>query len=160
MKSFLRDAAPDTVPSYRDSPDRKTHNKWLSALIIPLSEGFRAILNFAVEYYDLPKNPCNRVKSIGKKRADEMKFWTLDQFNEVIECEEHPGYHAAFMTLYWTGIREGECLALSPKKVLDSIQSFDITETFKRKDGEDIFDDPKTENSVRVVSIGGRAYFS
>jgi len=112
-----------------------------------------AILNFAVEYYNLPKNPCNRVKAIGKKRADEMKFWTLEQFNEVIAGEEHPGYHAAFMTLYWTGIREGECLALSPKKVLDSIQSLDITETFKRKDGEDIFDDPKTENSVRVVSM-------
>ncbi|WP_018213722.1 site-specific integrase [Desulfitobacterium hafniense] len=111
-----------------------------------------AILNFAVEYYDLPKNPCNRVKAIGKKRADEMKFWTLDQFNEVIAGEEHPGYHTAFMTLYWTGIRVGECLALSPKKVLDDIQSLDITETFKRKDGEDIFDDPKTENSVRVVS--------
>ncbi len=111
------------------------------------------ILNFAVEYYDLPKNPCDRVKAIGKKRADEMKFWTLDQFNEVIAREEHPGYHAAFMTLYWTGIRAGECLALRPQKVLEDIQSLNITETFKRKGGEDIFDDPKTENSIRVVSM-------
>lgn len=112
-----------------------------------------AILNFAVEYYNLSNNPCSRVKAIGKKRADEMKFWTLDQFNEVIACEDHLAYHAAFMMLYWTGIRVGECLALSPKKILDNIQSLNITETFKRKDGEDIFDDPKTENSVRIVSM-------
>ncbi|CDI40831.1 conserved protein of unknown function [Tepidanaerobacter acetatoxydans Re1] len=62
-----------------------------------------AILNFAVEFYSLPKNPCSRVKSIGKKRADEMNFWTLDQFNEVTACEELPAYRVAFMMLYWAG---------------------------------------------------------
>ncbi|WP_434510136.1 tyrosine-type recombinase/integrase [Desulfitobacterium sp. AusDCA] len=109
-----------------------------------------AIFNFAVEYYNLPKNPCARVKAIGKKRADEMKFWTLDQFNEVITCEDSQAYHAAFMTLYWTGIREGECLALTPKKVLDKIQSLFISETFKREDGEDLFDKTKNDNEHEV----------
>ncbi len=57
------------------------------------------------------------------------------------------------MTLYWTGVREGELLALSPKKVLHDSASLNIFETYKREDGEDIFDDPKTENSVRIVSM-------
>lgn len=112
-----------------------------------------AILNFAVEYYNLQKNPCSRVKSIGKKRADEMKFWTLDQFNKVIDCEELPAYHIAFMMLYWTGMRVGELLALTPKKVIDATESVSITETYKREEGEDVFDDPKTENSIRTVSL-------
>ena len=56
------------------------------------------------------------------------------------------------MTLYWAGIREGECLALTPKKVLDNTQSLFISETFKRKDGEDIFDNTKN-NNVREVSM-------
>ncbi|WP_131929995.1 MULTISPECIES: site-specific integrase [unclassified Dehalobacter] len=137
----------------KKNPKSKEGKSYKPTYLRSINSQLSAILNFAVEYYNLPKNPCARVKAIGKKRADEMKFWTLDQFNEVIACEEHPAYHAAFMTLYWTGIREGECLALSPKKVLDAIQSLDINETFKRKDGEDIFDDPKTENSVRVVSM-------
>ena len=111
------------------------------------------ILNFAVEFYNLQKNPCSRVKSIGKKRADEMKFWTLDQFNEVIACEKLPAYHVAFMTLYWTGMRVGELLALCPKKLFDDTKSLNITETYKREEGEDVFDDPKTENSIRTVSM-------
>ena len=35
------------------------------------------ILNFAVNYYDLPVNPCNKVKSMGKIERS-MNFWTLD----------------------------------------------------------------------------------
>lgn len=112
-----------------------------------------AIFNFGVTFYNLPQNPCSKVKSIGKKRADEMKFWTLDQFNAAIDQEDRPAYHAAFMTLYWTGIREGELLALSPKKILDAIKSLNITATYKREDGDDVFDDPKSENGVRVVSM-------
>ncbi|WMM24093.1 site-specific integrase [Tissierella sp. MB52-C2] len=111
-----------------------------------------AILNYAVEYYNLPQNPCSRVKSIGKKRADEMKFWTLDEFNEVIVHEESPAYRIAFMTLFWTGIRSGELLALTPKKILDDIESLDICETYKREDGEDVFDETKNENP-RIVSM-------
>jgi integrase len=111
-----------------------------------------AILNFAVEYYNLPQNPCSRVKSIGKKRADEMNFWTLDQFNEVIAYEDSPAYRIAFLTLFWTGIRSGELLALTPKKVFDDIESLDICETYKREDGEDVFDETKNENP-RIVSM-------
>lgn len=117
-----------------------------------------AILNFAVEFYNLPRNPCSRVKSIGKKRADEMKFWTLDQFNEAIGYEKSPAYRIAFITLFWTGIRSGELLALTPKKILDDIESLDINETFKREDGEDVLDDPKTENGFRVVSLADFNY--
>lgn len=118
-----------------------------------------AIFNFAVEFYNLQKNPCSRVKSIGKKRADEMKFWTLDQFNEVIDYEELPAYYVAFMTLYWTGIRSCELLALTPKKILDEIQSLDIFETYKRENGEDVFDETKNENP-RVVSMPDFLYES
>lgn len=131
----------------------KTGKSYKPTYLRSINSQLSAIMNFAVEFYNLPKNPCTRVKAIGKKRADEMKFWTLDQFNEVIACEDSPAYHAAFMTLFWTGIRSGEALALSPKKVLNEIQSLNITETFKREDGEDVFDDTKTANSVRVVSI-------
>ena len=39
-----------------------------------------AIFNFAVKYYNLKENPCDKVGSIGKSKADEMNFWTKDEF--------------------------------------------------------------------------------
>lgn len=35
-----------------------------------------AIFNHAVRVYDLPSNPCQKVKSMGKKQAKEMNIWT------------------------------------------------------------------------------------
>lgn len=112
-----------------------------------------AVLNFAVEYYKLPQNPCSRVKPIGKKHADEMRFWTLDQFNNVIAYEDKPAFHIAFMMLYWGGMREGELLALTPRKISDDTRTLNIKETYKRENGKDVFDDTKSPNSVRRVAL-------
>ena len=46
---------------------------------------------------------------MGKKHAEEMDFWTRDEFNTFIKYfEDKPKYYAMFMTLYYTGIQEGE----------------------------------------------------
>lgn len=45
-----------------------------------------AILNYAVKFYNLPSNPIHKTGSIGKKHADTMQFWTLDEFNQFIEA--------------------------------------------------------------------------
>lgn len=63
------------------------------------------------------------------------------------------GYRMAFLTLYWTGIREGELLALSPKKILHQEKAIKISHTLKRENGEMVLGDPKTENSVRIVTL-------
>ena len=39
-----------------------------------------AIFNYAVKYYDLPKNPCAQAGSMGKGKAEEMNFWTQEEF--------------------------------------------------------------------------------
>ena len=38
------------------------------------------LFNYAVKYYDLPSNPCRKAGSMGKSNADEMNFWTQDEF--------------------------------------------------------------------------------
>ena len=35
-----------------------------------------AIFNYAVQFYDLPKNPAKQAGAMGKGKADEMQFWT------------------------------------------------------------------------------------
>ena len=71
-----------------------------------------AIFNYAVKYYGLKENPCHKAGGMGKKKADEMLFWTKDEFNAFIPTvADKPASYAIFMTLYYTGIREGELLA-------------------------------------------------
>ena len=73
-----------------------------------------AIFNYATKYYDLPKNPCNQAGTIGKGKAEEMKFWTQEEFERFLDCvKDKPVSYYGFLTLYWTGCRIGELLALT-----------------------------------------------
>lgn len=68
-----------------------------------------AIFNYAVKYYDLKGNPCTKAGSIGKSRAEEMSFWTIDEFRQFVDCimDKRQSY-MSFMILYWTGMRLGD----------------------------------------------------
>ena len=66
-----------------------------------------AIMNYAMVYYKLAKNPCRAVGSIGKANADAMKIWTLDQFEQFLGYEKNAAGRLAFNILFWSGIREG-----------------------------------------------------
>ena len=77
-----------------------------------------AIFNYAVRYYDLKSNPCAKAGSMGKSKAEEMDFWTGEEFRKFIDSVMNKRLsYMAFMTLYWTGMRLGELLALNPKDV-------------------------------------------
>lgn len=116
-----------------------------------------AILNYAVKYYSLASNPCTITGSIGKKKADAMKIWTRAQYESVIEYITNPTYHLAFELLFWTGMREGELLALTPADFLPD-KKITINKTYSRIDRQDIVTEPKTAKSNRTVSIPGWLY--
>ena len=44
-----------------------------------------AIFNYAVRYYDLKSNPCAKAGSMGKSKAEEMDFWTVEEFRKFID---------------------------------------------------------------------------
>lgn len=68
-----------------------------------------AVFNYAVKYYDLQSNPCAKAGSMGKSKAEEMSFWTREEFMQFIDCmmDKRQSY-MAFMMLYWTGMRMGD----------------------------------------------------
>ena len=83
-----------------------------------INNQLNAIFNFAVKYYDLKGNPCTKAGSIGKSKADEMKFWTKEEFMQFIgKVEKQSQFYIAFMVLYWTGMRLGEFFALTPADI-------------------------------------------
>ena len=50
---------------------------------------------------------------MGKNKAEEMQFWTKDEYCHFAEAiKEEPRFYAAFETLYYTGMRVGELTAL------------------------------------------------
>lgn len=113
-----------------------------------------AILNYAVTYYDLKVNPCKRAGSMGKSRADEREFWTLEEFNSFIDAVSDK-YEAwvAFQILFWTGMRIGEMLALKVEDIDLNNLTIRIDESYTRLNKKDIISTPKTESSDRVITI-------
>ena len=113
-----------------------------------------AIFNYAVRYYDLKSNPCAKAGSMGKSKAEEMDFWTGEEFRKFIDSVMNKRLsYMAFMTLYWTGMRMGELLALNPKDVDLEKKTISITKSYQRLGKKDVITPPKTPKSKRVITI-------
>lgn len=68
-----------------------------------------AILNHAVNMYDLKDNVARKAGSMGKEESKEIMFWTQEEYQAFIEqVADKPISYYAFEILYWTGIREGD----------------------------------------------------
>lgn len=115
-----------------------------------------AIMNFAVRYYGLKSNPCKIAGSMGKNKADKHSYliWTKDEFIRFSEAimDKRMSY-IAFSILYWQGIRTGELLALTRDDIDFEKAQMSITKSYQRIDREDVITAPKTQNSIRVISI-------
>lgn len=113
-----------------------------------------AIFNYAVRYYDLPRNPCKQAGGMGKGKADEMNFWTKDEFENFIECvKDKPVSYYAFLTMYWTGVRVGELLALTLADFSAEGKTLAITKSLQRIGGRDVITEPKTAKGKRVITL-------
>lgn len=53
-----------------------------------------------------------RLKKTDKEIMQEMNVWTVDEFNQFLSCVDSPLYALFFETLFWTGARRGEIMAL------------------------------------------------
>lgn len=136
--------------AYRDPDGEPYKPTYLKAVNVQLS----SIFNYAVQYYNLPVNPCRKAGSIGTNKAEEMQFWTLDEFKQFLEnISDKPRSRAAFLILYYTGMRIGELLALECQDI-DLINcKINITKSYQRIEGRDLITTPKTPKSIRTVTI-------
>lgn len=110
-----------------------------------------AIFNYAVRYYDLKSNPCVKAGSMGKSKAEEMDFWTGEEFRKFIDSVMNK--RLSYMTFYWTGMRMGELLALNSKDIDLEKRTISITKSYQRLGKKDVITPPKTPKSKRVITI-------
>lgn len=136
---------------YRDPKTGKPYSKsYLKTLHNQLS----AVFNHAVRYYNLKENPAKLVGNMGSDKGIEMSFWTKDEYLRFAEVMmDEPLAYYCFQVLYWSGIREGELLALTLDDIDFVNKTIRINKTFHNIKGRDVVTDPKTPKSKRVVQI-------
>ena len=80
---------------------------------------FSAIMNHAVRLYNLKSNPIHAAGPIGgDDRTVEMSIWTTDEYRAFSEAiSDNIESFTAFEILYWSGLRIGEVLALTPADI-------------------------------------------
>ena len=135
--------------NYRDENGKGYAPTYLKVINNQLS----AIFNFAVKYYNLRENPCAKAGSMGKGRASEMHIWTHEQFNQFIGEADKITSFTAFTTLYYTGIRSGELLALTWKDIDFENNTINIDKSYQRIKRENVITTPKTPKSIRVITM-------
>lgn len=112
------------------------------------------IINYAKRFYDLNTNPCGKAGSMGKSHAEEMDYWTLDEYMTFREAVKgKPVSYICFEVLYWTGMREGELLALTADDICLEEKYISVNKTYSRSKGKDVITTPKTKKSKRKIPI-------
>ena len=138
---------------------RQWHNELIKMGYSPtylktINNQLSAIFNYAIRYYDLKSNPCAKDGSMGKSKAEEMDFWTGEEFRKFIDSVMNKRIsYMAFMALYWTGMRLGELLALERGDFNIPDRKLTINKYYQHLQGEDYITSPKTEKSNRVIEL-------
>ena len=113
-----------------------------------------AIFNHACRFYGLTANPSKQAGKMGKAKGKEMLFWTKEEYLKFADVMmDKPMSYYAFEMLYWTGIREGELLALTPADFDFEKRTVTINKSFQHLNGRDIITSPKTEKSNRTIQL-------
>lgn len=156
------------LPFFGDMPintiTATTVRKWQTELISSpenyketylktINNQLSAIFNFAVKYYGLKTNPARDCGSMGKKNAENMQFWTQEEFNKFINAVDDINGHVMFMLLYYSGMRSGEMLALNISDFDFTNGTVKINKNYARYKGKDLILTPKTKKSKRVITL-------
>lgn len=148
----VRDITPTMVRRWQNSllSDPEGYSQ---TYLKTINNQLSAAMNYAVRFYGLPQNPVPLCGPFGKKKAEEMQFWTREEFGRFIQCVKKPAARLAFELLFWTGMRSGELLALTLADVDFEKSRISITKTAAQLNGETIINPPKTPQSNRTVAV-------
>lgn len=112
------------------------------------------IFNHACKFYNLRNNPARQAGCMEREEAKEMLFWTTEEYKKFSEAIiDKPMSYYAFEMLYWTGMRLGECLALTKADFDFTKNTVRICKSYQRLEGQDVITTPKTAKSTRTIKL-------
>lgn len=134
----------------------RTGRPYAASYLHTVENQLSAVFNHAQRFYGLKENPLRKAGKSAKAASPEMKFWTKCEYLRFADViADKPRSFAAFELLYWTGIREGELLALTPSDFAFDKNALRITRSYQCIKGEDVVTSPKTPKSVRTIALPG-----
>lgn len=165
------------LPFFKDKPvneiDARSVRKWQNWMlkqkkpngelyadtyIKTINNQLSAMFNYAVKFYNLASNPIHKTGTIGKKHADDMEFWTLDEFEHCMTYFNSDDPHDfQFLTFYhllfYSGMRQGEASALTLNDFDFEENTVRVDKTFVRIGGKDLIHETKTPRSKRTINL-------
>lgn len=138
------------LKSARKSNGKPYSPHYLSNLVDELSEMF----NYAVNVYDLKRNPIKAAGKTAGKKTRVVNFWTKEEFDRFIATFDLKNpFYTVFTVLYYTGMRIGELLAISGADYNKEVPSIFVSKTYHLINGQDVITSPKTEKGKRTVIL-------
>lgn len=114
------------------------------------------LLNHAMTFYGLENNILSNIKVFNKRKTNkqEINFWTYEEFKSFISKVDEELYYTLFTTLFFTGTRIGECLALTWNDLKNDYITINKTiAKEKDKNRNNIITTPKTPSSNRNIQL-------
>ena len=114
------------------------------------------MLEYAVKYFDLPTNVIKQVDNFKNNTVKkEMQVWSFEEFKKFINLVDEQIYKALFLTLYFTGCRKGEALALTWNDIDFDSSTLNINKSLTRKSVDTAYaiTTPKNNSSIRKILI-------
>lgn len=120
----------------------------------------QSVLNYAIKNEYITNNPCKMVTLPKRKQKPGNKpsnFWTKEELQTFFNCidkDKEPEKFTLFRLLAFTGMRRGECLALTWNDVDFNKGTIRINKNLTQgMHGEQIIQPPKTQKSNRTIII-------
>ncbi len=134
----LRDLTTEKLYLWQDKlwsqPNPKTGKPYSYKYLCKIRAYFSAFLSWcSVRYTDINNNFAKVVKPKRRTPQTKMQFWTREEFNQFIAVVDNPMYYAFFSTLFYTGRRKGEVIALTPGDVDLQKQKITFNKSITRK---------------------------
>ena len=132
----------------------KTGNPYSQTYLRQIHNQLSTIFNFAIKYYGLIRNPAQLCGSMGKQNAEKFDFWTYDEFQKFIQsAKDDILAYTVFNLFFYSGIREGELLALTLEDFDFDKNTVSINKSLAIIDGKPVSKRTKTPKSNRVIAL-------
>ena len=115
----------------------------------------KAIFNHAEKHFSLP-NPMKKTENFSKGIPDKKTTWTIEQYKRFSTVVRNEGTYietVLFDTLFFTGMRKSEMLALTIGDINIKNKSISVNKNLQVMDGKELLLSPKTLSSFRDVPI-------
>lgn len=138
-KMKLKDLTKQSLLKWQDewwaTTNPKTGEYYSYKYLSKVRTYFSAFLSWCAERNDGFINYLLQIKKPKRRTPKtEMQFWTREEFEQFISVVEEQPYRAIFCTLFYTGRRKGEVLALSPTDIKKDTIRFNKSLTRKTLD--------------------------